>query len=345
MKGEAWLLRPSNEPAANLAATIVDRLDLEPPLDIHAIVRSRADVYAEAWPYKTCDAIVVGLAGPGRPTIFLRADLVRRRERFTLAHEFGHVVMGWHIGIVACMPSEGQFEVEPLQPVGRANDLLSSWRLNEQEAEATRFASYLLLPDRFLRPLVASGDLSAVLTGMDSADVSAWAALIRLRLMLQPGFCFLVPHKGRLHPFLSPGTSLPKGTRSLIGWNLRKMERCSIDFGEATLADTRVRWYRLIDMRSAEPVDDPRTTTQLARSAIATYEADPDRAEKMFQSINGVAAGSLSADRADTVEQVLAILRHKFADESRFGAVVDHPDFDLYLRRKSEEWIRRKGRG
>lgn len=338
VSSEKWTLKPTVEPAANLAATLVERLDLAPPVDIEGLADNYADVFEEAWPYTDCDAVVVGLIS-SRPTIFLRAGLLTHRRRFTLAHELGHVLMGWHVGVVGCLPTVSQFEVEPLQPVRDRESIISARRLHEQEAEATRFASYLLMPDRFLRPLVETSNMESTLIGLNQTKVSAAAALMRLRQMLQPGFCFAYLHDGNYEQFWSPGTERPYMPN---GFDVRLMARSSKDHGGVNLSGRHVCWFRLQDFEPLDLVHDSRTTAQLLHSAIAAYESNTVRREQLRQSINGVAGGVLSADRAETPGQALAILRHKFSNKLDYGGITAHPDFDLYLRRRAEEWARKK---
>jgi hypothetical protein len=336
---DLWLTKPSLEPPAILAANIVRRLGLVAPIQIEELANEMADVFEEPWPFKECDAVVVGLLSE-RPSIFLRRGLRHRRRRFTLAHEFGHLNMAWHIGVVGCLPNRAQFEEEPLEPAPGTEAITSWWRLEEQEAEATRFASYLLMPDDFLRPLISTMDMSQVLDGLDTADVSATAALMRLRGVLQPGFCFAVIENSEVRLFSSPGTSLGEIEE---GSELRSLQKVAHEHGHATVGGKQISWYRLTDFTASEPVVDPRSTTTLARSAIAAHEADPAKQESLYRRINGVVGGSLSKERAGSVAQALALLRHKFHSNPLYGAITSHPDFDLYLRRKAEEWGHKRG--
>ena len=103
----AWAVRASMEPAANLAAMLVERLEIRPPFDIDKLVSEYADVFEENWPYHGCDAVVVRLFA-SRPTIYLRSGLRPRRRLFTLAHELGHIQMWWHVGDLGCEPNSEQ---------------------------------------------------------------------------------------------------------------------------------------------------------------------------------------------------------------------------------------------
>ncbi|WP_428963639.1 ImmA/IrrE family metallo-endopeptidase [Micromonospora fluostatini] len=315
------------------------RLNLAPPVQIEDIAGELAEISEEPWPFEECDAVIVGLL-EDNPKIFLRRSLPRRRRRFTLAHEFGHLCMAWHIGVFGCRPEQSQYSEQPLEPASEPEQITSWWRREEQEAEATRFASHLLMPDSFLRPLIKSMDMAQVLHGLNIADVSASAALMRLRRMLQPGFCFAIEEYGNVRLFTSPGTSLGEVE---AGSEFRGLEAKAYEHGGETVGGRQVNWYRLTDFTSSGVVVDPRSTTALARSAIAAFESDPMEQDSLYRSINGVVGGSLSKERAETVAQALALLRHKFSGHPRFGRIATHPDLDLYLRRKAEEWGQKRG--
>lgn len=123
-------------------------MDLNPPIDIYTVAARYCDVEFLTWPF-ACDALAVGLSS-ARPSVFIRKNNQgARRRRFTLAHELGHVVLPWHLGLTACIPVATSFEADPLGPTP-VSGFLSQARIAEQEAEATRFAGALLVPRRFI---------------------------------------------------------------------------------------------------------------------------------------------------------------------------------------------------
>lgn len=322
--GVHWLLRKPTDPAHELATRIVEKNGIEVPIPIADLVARVADVSEEDWPYEQCDALVVGLGRFERPRIFLRRAVYGPRKLFTLAHEYGHVCMGWHIGQFACHPEPGEStEITPLNPGVRARIAT----LVQQEDEATRFASTLLIPDGFVRPLVETGDMNLVLTELNRTRASCPAILMRLKDILQPGFRFAYPAGPSRKIFTSPGTAFPARPR---------------ESGTVRVAGQEVHWARFVDFSDPLPVEDVRTTSDLLRSAIAAAEADEGERLRLFRSIQGVAAGCLSKDRADTTNQALAILRQKFASLSEHNSVTQHTDFDLFMRRKACERIEKK---
>ncbi|MFG1953153.1 hypothetical protein [Micromonospora sp. NPDC048830] len=181
--------------------------------------------------------------------------------------------------------------------------------------------------------------MEVILGGLNRAEVSADAAFMRLRYLLQPGFVFTFKVGAERRMYTTPGTVVPTGFSQL---DTRTRRRLSVDSGVATVSDRRVEWFRLTDFEVFEPVPGSPSATNLLRSAIASYELDPMQRQKVLLSINGVVGGSLSAERAHTPQQALAILRHKFDGKPEYRDVVRHPDFDLYLRRKVEEWAQRR---
>ncbi|WP_157746968.1 ImmA/IrrE family metallo-endopeptidase [Micromonospora rifamycinica] len=313
---------------------MVERYDLVPPVNIKALLRDCADLYFEGWPFTGCDALVHGLHLP-RPQVFVRNGLPPRRERLTLAHEYGHIKMGWHYGTVGCQAVPSEVAIEAAEGIpGPTHDA------DDQEREATRFASYLLIPDRHLVPLINNADMGLILDGLDRTGVSADAAFMRLRDLLQPGFLFTFEVKSDRRFYTSPGTVMPTSSSRL---RISSLREASADSGTAYVGGRRVDWFRLTDFAAFEPAPGSQSATELLRSAINSHENDPEFQQKLLLSINGVVGGSLSAERARHPEQALALLRHKFDSKPEFQEIVNDPSFDLYLRRKVEEWAVKRG--
>ncbi len=325
-----------------LAETVVDRFGLTPPIDVETLAHKWADIEEQPWPMAGCDAVVVDLVSD-RPMIFVRTDVPRRRRLFTVAHELGHVLMAWHLGYaggrLVCSPSSDQFDVEPLPRRGRDD---SDRQRLAHEGEATRFASYLLAPERYVQAAIATQDMGRVLSAIDETGMSMQAALIRLRASLLPGFAFSYADSDGSEAIISSsGTILPRWRSGLA---INTLRESAFDWGRKTIGGKMVRWFRLTDFKDVMAVADPRSTTELLRSAIRHSVDDTSTHLTVFQSMNGVAGGSLSSDRATSAEQALAILRHKFSFSNRpeYAVVRRHPDFELYLHRKAQEWAAKR---
>lgn len=293
----------------------------------------------EAWPFD-CDAIAVDL-GSGRPKVFIRKNVAsKRRQRFTMGHELGHVVPAWHVGTMACTPAQASFDADPLGPVP-ANSLLSPMRITEQEAEANRFASALLVPRTFLEAQ-ADHKLGDVVANLNVADVSAMAAILALAHSLLPGFCFLIDDDDEDDGYrlvTSSGTRAPaaNGRRS----QANQLHDKSHDSGETVVADRRVRWFQLASQRGFSIAEDGRGTTELLRESL-TLTVEESRIPGLVMRINGIVGGMLSKDeRAQTESQALAVLEHRFEMDPELQHLMAVPGFQLYLRRKAADRVNR----
>lgn len=160
-----------------LAATLIERLHLSPPVDVHDVAEQFADLEEAAIP-GTCDGLAIGLAHP-RPRIIVKPSGNTRRQRFTLAHELGHVLLPWHDGSnLACLTRPGEF---------------SEYQASRAETEANRFAAELLVPESWIRALITGhgvAQLCPLMQAIEVAEVSAHVASLKLAGALPPGFGF-----------------------------------------------------------------------------------------------------------------------------------------------------------
>jgi hypothetical protein len=304
---------------------------------VEAVARQYADLEFLPWEF-ACDALVVGLGKrDGRPQIFIRGNYQgRRRRRFTIAHEVGHVLLPWHVGLAACTPVSHTYGDDAVGP--SAGVLLSLVRINEQEDEASRFAGELLVPRRYIEKAAASNDLGGVIAALEVADASAQATIHTLTRHLLPGFAFLIDEEsGDQYLYSTSGTSIPHRTGKPVEAQLRDR---AYAHGEQTLSGRRVSWFRLVSQRPFALPDDQRSTSDLLRSAITRAGIPAADHNRTFMRVNGIVGGMLSKDeRAQAPEQALAILEHKFGDNTEFTDLYADSDFRLYLLRKAHDRV------
>jgi len=319
-----WLLPPIEDPAARCAGTVVARYGLKPPVDVLALAEHYCDIEYVAWPHG-CDAITVGL-GTRRPQVFLRKNNAsKRRQRFSIGHELGHVIIPWHLGSAECAPDR-----PPVEP-GAAGD---------QESEAHRFAGALLVPRPFIEQH-ADQEVGAAVEALDTTDISAFAAVLTLSRSLLPGFCFLID-EGMEAPTLikSSGTVTPP-LREGKSWG-PQFRAAAYDNGMAVVSDRRVLWFQLAAQATFSLPADDRTTKQLLHDSIAQAERDQND-RRLAMRINAIVGGLLSkAERAASAETALSVLEYRFtASHPDLRRFMEIPDFRLYLRRKAAERVGR----
>ena len=120
-------------PASRVASRLVTRLGLVPPIDIASVAGQYAQVERVSALPAGADAVTTSLKVAGvKPTILHSGSVSSNRTRFTLAHELGHIVLPWHIGVIV---SHAQFGV-----------VYPSGAYGEMEKEANQFAAEFLAP-------------------------------------------------------------------------------------------------------------------------------------------------------------------------------------------------------
>lgn len=301
--------------ARRTANLLVDRFDLTPPVDVQALLEGQAEFHRVDWPYEDVDAIVTGFASAsGKPVVYVRATENLLRERFTMAHELGHLVLPWHLPEANCSVDEGEFELH--DPT------------TEQQADI--FASTLLVPDRWLAELMNThaDDMTRILQDLNSTEVSTAAALQALRRYLLPGWVFEA-YGGRSLVATS-GTQLPDNA------NRRTLAREAHASGEALLNGGKVHWFKLsasvtLPIKSFE---DLRTDHRILVDAIAGSGASENDYARIAASANGKVGGTLREAAGRPASETYEAMLHKLAGWEH-ASLLKSDDFHLWLAQKA----------
>lgn len=129
-------------PEVEIASLIASRHKYLPGSDLSSLVEEYADVEHRAIPVPNVDGVSLHLKVKGRrPSIIVNSHIAQTRQRFTLAHEFGHVLIPWHIGTIFSFSSAD----------GHTDGADQAYW--EMEAKANRFAAELLMPQQWLKAL------------------------------------------------------------------------------------------------------------------------------------------------------------------------------------------------
>lgn len=119
-------------PEIKFARKIIQKHSLATPFDLKELVSKYATLIYRPIPIRGVDGVTLNLKIPGKtPKIIVNSTQPETRQKFTLAHEFGHIIIPWHLGTII-------------------DDLYSkeykSFVYGEIEGEANRFAAELLMP-------------------------------------------------------------------------------------------------------------------------------------------------------------------------------------------------------
>lgn len=130
------------EKSAMLATYLADRLRIRGKPDV-ALIAEKLGLEVREVDAETFDGALVRVHDRRGGIIAIKASILEPgRKRFTIAHEIGHYLLPGHYQLGACVP-----------------EVLERWAsgLPAPELDANEFASELLLPTRYVRPMLALG--------------------------------------------------------------------------------------------------------------------------------------------------------------------------------------------
>lgn len=157
-----------------LAQKVLSKYNLVPPYDIIKLVEKKATIAFHTFPFKA-DGITVDIKSD-KPRIYINNafGIPKTRQRFTIAHELGHIFLPWHKGTIASDINESS----------DINEYSFSTHMmyRDMESEANRFASELLMPSDWINNILEQkipfkARLEKIL---QDAGVSLDAALIKI---------------------------------------------------------------------------------------------------------------------------------------------------------------------
>lgn len=171
-------------PEIKMARKLHKKHSLSIPVDLKKLVSEYAQLIYKTIPIEGIDGVCLNLKNPKKSTkIIVNNKSSHNRQRFTLAHELGHIIIPWHLGTI----------IDSIDNNEVANSHSTQYWNNEREAN--RFASELLMPfDWLYTQFLANNDLNDLipLTSI-KCKVSEEAARIRVQRFRDEVIDHLVP--------------------------------------------------------------------------------------------------------------------------------------------------------
>jgi hypothetical protein len=317
-------------PAISLAKRLVAKHGLVPPVDVDSIVRRYAHLHFADFPVEGIDGICVDLKALGKlPRVIVNSRNPPTRQRFTLAHELGHIVIPWHMGTIID-------RTEADSPA--ANDY---W---EMEAEANAFAAELLMPSEWIASRVRDSEGLAQVhaTVFKQCKTSPMSAAIQLARQLPANTVFaakrngLVEFSGRTSGTLA--SELSRGSPFDDGAYAYCEEHSYVCAGEREF-----HWWRLPSEVRLES-DDPRTWRDILDQIVLEIRVPSKDVAKFKMSINGVIASANSSVKRSgnhTVATVCAASLQRLRDREQFAEFSRHPKFAAFVLKRAQDLVSR----
>lgn len=288
------------------------------PVPIETLVKEHVPVEKIDWPHSIDALMLWEDCRPAKVLIRKRSANYRRRERMTLAHELGHILIPWHIG----------YRLEECHQFGAVS---GTKHVQDQENEARAIAGRILMPSHLLYLLANdSSNLQDFFERLDEFEVSTWATLIRLTHVLRPGFTFHGDIRGDGDPFAmkSKGTGNAPFERVIDDADFR---------GAFRLNGREISWARVTGDSNWTQTTDRRTTFQILTeiaSELNPGESD-DLVAKSVRRIQGIISGGISHGSFTSVDDIYFQATQK-ARLDVPSEVREHPLWDTFVSRMVE---------
>jgi Zn-dependent peptidase ImmA (M78 family) len=307
---------------------------LSPPVNVKKLAKEYAKLKFSDIPFDI-DGITANLKVSGvRPTILVNENRPLTRQRFTLAHEIGHVVIPWHMGTI--------FD---LTDAATPDGAIEYW---EMEAEANAFATELLMPTSWVDELVNSNDNPADINEViaSEAKVSAIAATLRLSAFLPNGYIFAVfGSDGKVtYSGKSGGTHATAPARG-VTCEIEKHYEYASNFFEFTSGNERHVWVELPEEIDID-INGNRDWRIVLDEIIDDVANSKEEGIKYKQRLNGVMGFANGAAKRGTFNEktLCSVCTQRLTGNDCLKPVTNHPKFQQYLAAKVRDLIEKAKR-
>lgn len=320
----------SATPPEELARRVIKLHKATLPIDVVEIARAYAEVRFVPLP-KTIDGLVAHKTRAEKPKIIVNKTAPESRQRFTVAHELGHILIPWHAGV-----SVDTFEgtLAGGEPVG-----------SDDETEANRFAAELLLPSHHVRAALRKTSLpSAILELRSKAKVSLAVACLatttnsrRAQLVvLVNGASEVIGSYKTADAWMSRpaiGTKLtnPQSLFPLFEPEVRVARASAYEDAQVIYSwtfDTDAIW------KSARRAGDWRSTLA-AIAQDTTSDADIKAALKASFAGMAGSANNLIQRASLSLKKRFELLLHRAISNETVARMADHPSFPTLLAQRA----------
>ncbi len=315
-------------PETNIARRIVDKYSLSPPVDIKSMVESHARLTFVPIPFDGIDGISLNLKTIGRSThVIVNSMIASARQRFTMAHELGHILIPWHVGSVLID------QVAPESPQRSSYFTPDSWTM---ETEANAFAAELLMPYSWInRQLSTTGDLSRIHRDISvSCRTSALSAAIRLSQFLPKRIVYAAERDGLVEfSGTTEGTiASPLGKGSAFPMNPFAY---SDQHYVSSMHQRRLHWWRLPEHIHID-VSDDRTWRNILDHILQDIGLGTQEIARMKMSISGVVGSANNrCKNKHCVSEIVSSCVQRLSDRNRYRDLVGHRDFYAFIQKRA----------
>lgn len=301
-----------------MASRVLAIRKLTPPFDLDQLAAEYGELEYIPMPF-VVDGITIGIGSANKPGILINTSAPATRQKFTLAHEIGHIVIPWHTGTIISHLNPGKVDAAYIQ----------------METEANRFAAELLMPSRWLVDEFqhAASVEQYFRSVLNQAGASREATLNKiLRPLPQPVVCIQVDGFSRvLNPRRSQTAPYPPERDTVVSSETFqtdcRFERFEID-GQLYMS-----WVFI--GRDIQEVD-----KRPWREIYAQILSDTGTQEYL-QNMNGILAAAYGKNKALDEPEICGAIIRAFTKYEIFDSVRKHELFEQFVIKRVKELNRR----
>jgi IrrE N-terminal-like domain len=324
------------KPEEKFACRLLERHNLIPPYDLEELVSLYAEVDFLDFP-NDADGISLGLKQYSKPKIYINSSRLDVRQRFTLAHELGHVIIPWHIGNIVSHTDvrrneEDEEETDFDSQLSRGDD----FEYRQIEGEANRFAAELLIPTSWLVKILETVDIfnfeEALKEVIQLSETSKDTALIKVFNALPPGYiCAEIDdNEVVVNSFMSSNTQVYK---------LPLNTYCGSEpypiYKEKAFFNLRNRSYILWSFENS--IEIPKELGDISwREILNIILEDTDLQEKK-QNINAILPSLFQSVKAKEDSEVFSCIVHRYSERKDLEGFTHHSLFKQYVVKRLKE--------
>jgi hypothetical protein len=308
-----------------LACLLRERLRLNLPVNIAEVARNYCDLEWDDIPL--VDGVVIRKISLQRPLIVLARHKPYRRERFTLAHELGHALIPWHVGVMTCHTDR------------RSSD--------PEEIEANRFASELLVPRAYVELQSRALNVKDLIEHLsEAADVSKQMAFLSVLRALETILFVAVDDTNRVSAAFN-GSKCPVGQPDEgIVFDSKCYSRGSIARGIfRDWEERQMWWFQYVNADVAPPdPQDSREAKEVKEGILRDLGITGSERTNLLRILSGVVGGNNSklahdAEEKQTAKYLASFLKTGIIARPGLEKFQTHPDFDTYIWKHAEPII------
>ena len=307
------------QPVEKMARRILQRHSLKPPYDLDALVSHYGDV--EYYPFPvSADGVTIGIGGESNPKILINSSTPNTRQKFTLAHELGHVIIPWHTGTIISHVEYGhELDLDYMQ----------------MEKEANLFSAELLLPSSWLLEVLeryeSIGSYIKYIT--DESGTSREAALIKIFNVIESSIVLVeVSDNGEI--IKEYKTKDAPSSTNLYGRNIadQNIFATATSEEEFEIGDRKYKAWRF-NVELLEE-NDSRTWRQILAVVL-----DDTNCQDLQQSVNAILPGRYNRNKDKSEEEIISLALRSYDGREKLKDIILHQLLPQYVVKRIKELI------